>query len=58
VLADPAPGVLLDHSASENAVEILVAFSTAEGETAAVKSDLIRAVHAALDTEPGKLAPS
>jgi small conductance mechanosensitive channel len=58
VLADPAPSVLLDHSASENAVEILVAFSTAEGETAAVKSDLIKAVHAALDTEPERLAPS
>jgi small conductance mechanosensitive channel len=53
VLADPAPSVLLDRSAVENALEIVVAFSTAEDETAAVKSDLIKAVHAALDTELG-----
>jgi len=56
VLADPAPSVLLDRSAAENALEIVVAFSTAEDETAAVKSDLIKAVHAVLDTEPGKPA--
>jgi small conductance mechanosensitive channel len=43
VLADPAPSVLLDRSAAENALEIVVAFSTAEDETAAVKSDLIKA---------------
>jgi hypothetical protein len=48
--------VLLDHSAAENAIEIVVAFSTAEDETAAVKSDLIKAVHAALDAEPGEPA--
>ena len=30
VLADPAPSVLLDRSAAENALEIVVAFSTAE----------------------------
>jgi hypothetical protein len=40
---------------AENALEIVVAFST-EDDTAAVKSDLIKAVHAALDTEPGKPA--
>jgi hypothetical protein len=51
---DPAPRVLLDRSAAENALEIVVAFSTAEDETAAVKSDLIKAVHAALYTEHGK----
>jgi small conductance mechanosensitive channel len=56
VLADPAPSVLLDRSAAENALEIVVVFSTAEDETAAVKSDLIKAVHAALNTEPGKPA--
>ncbi len=56
VLADPAPSVLLDRSAAENAIEIVVAFSTAEDETAAVKSDLIKAVHAALDPEPSKPA--
>ena len=53
VLADPAPTVLLDRSAAENALEIVVVFSTAEDETAAVKSDLIKAVHAALDAELG-----
>jgi hypothetical protein len=41
VLADPAPSVLLNRSAAKNALEIVVAFATAEGETAAVKSDLI-----------------
>ena len=56
VLAAPAPSVLLDRSAAENAIEIVVAFSTAEDETAAVKSDLIKAVHAALDAELGKPA--
>jgi small-conductance mechanosensitive channel len=51
VLADPAPSVLLDRSA-DNALDIVVAFSTAEDEAAAVKSDLIKAAHSALDTEP------
>jgi small conductance mechanosensitive channel len=55
VLADPAPSVLLDRGAAENALEIVVAFSIAEDDTAAVKSDLIKAVHAALDS-PGKPA--
>ena len=56
VVADPVPSVLLDRSAAENALEIVVAFSTAEDEIAVVKSDLIKAVHAALDTELGKPA--
>jgi hypothetical protein len=56
VLADPAPSVLLDRSATENAIEIVAAFSTVEDETAAVKSDLIKVVHAALNPEPGKRA--
>jgi small conductance mechanosensitive channel len=56
VLADPAPSVLLDRSAAENALEIVVAFSTVEDAIATVKSDLIKAVHTALDTEPGKPA--
>jgi small conductance mechanosensitive channel len=56
VLADPAPSVLLDRSAAENALEIVVAFSTAEDESATVKSDLIKAVHSALNPEPGKPA--
>ena len=54
MLADPAPRVLLDCSAAENALEIVVAFATAEDDTAAVKSDLIKTAYAALDTERGK----
>jgi len=48
VLADPAPKILLDRSASENALEIVVAFSTPKDETADAKSDLIKAIHDAL----------
>jgi small conductance mechanosensitive channel len=54
VLADPAPSVLLDRSAAENTIEIVVAFSTAEDKIAAVKSDLIKAVHAASYAEHSK----
>jgi hypothetical protein len=54
VLADPVPSVLLDRSAAENALEIVVAFSTADDVAVLVKSDLIKAVHGALDTNPGK----
>ena len=54
VLADPVPSVLLDRSAAENALEIVVAFSTADDVAALVKSDLIKAVHGALDTNTGK----
>ena len=43
----------LDRTLAENALEIVVVFSTTEDETAAVKSDLIKAVHGVLDTEPG-----
>jgi small conductance mechanosensitive channel len=50
VLADPAPVVLFDHSTKDNALEILVTFFVAEEEAAAVKSDLIEAVHTTLDT--------
>jgi small conductance mechanosensitive channel len=49
VLADPGPNVLLDHSADDSAIEIVVMFYTAADEIAAVKSDLIKAVHAVLD---------
>ncbi|MBO0739465.1 MAG: mechanosensitive ion channel [Alphaproteobacteria bacterium] len=55
VLADPAPSVLFNRTATESALEIVVAFSTAGDEVAAVKSDIIQAVHAALETEPAKL---
>jgi small-conductance mechanosensitive channel len=50
VLADPAPSVLLDRSAAQNALEIVVAFSTEDGAPL-VKSDLIKAVHEALEAQ-------
>ena len=58
VLADPAPSVLLDRSGT-NGLEIVVGFATGDDVAALVKSDLIKAVHAALDANPSKrLAPS
>jgi small conductance mechanosensitive channel len=58
VLADPAPSILLDRGAPEHALEIVVAFATAEDETAAVKSDLIKAVNGATGTSRGESAPA
>jgi hypothetical protein len=54
VLSNPIPTVLLDRGAGD-LLEIVVSFSTAE-DVALVKSDLIKAVHAALDAHPGKQA--
>src|SRR5262249_12599872 len=54
VLADPAPSVLLDRIAGENALEVVVAFSTCDDVAALVKSDLIKAVHVMLDANPSK----
>jgi small conductance mechanosensitive channel len=48
VVKDPAPSVAADRTATENALEIVLTFSTADGETPKVRSDLIRAAHAAL----------
>jgi small conductance mechanosensitive channel len=48
VLGDPAPSVLLDHGAGSG-LEIVVGFAT-EDKAAAVKSDLIKAVHTSLVT--------
>ncbi|HUC10411.1 MAG TPA: mechanosensitive ion channel domain-containing protein [Stellaceae bacterium] len=53
VLTDPAPSVLLDCAAADHALEIVVGFSTAGNEVAVVKSDLIKAVQAALAAGPG-----
>jgi small conductance mechanosensitive channel len=58
VLAVPAAKVLLDRSAAENALEIVVTFSTAAEEVAEVKSDLIKAIHDALPVAPGKQVPA
>ena len=54
MFADPAPSVLLDHSADDSAIEIVLVFYTAEDEIAALKSDLIKAVHTAFDAKPEK----
>jgi hypothetical protein len=43
--------VLLDRDATDNALEIVVGFSTADDEIATVKSDLIKAVHDGLRRE-------
>ena len=51
VLKDPAATVLFDRTPTENALEIVVTFSTLEGATDAVKSDLIQAVHDTLAAE-------
>ena len=53
VLADPAPSVLLDRPAGDT-LEIVVGFSTADDVAALVKSDVIKAVHATLDSQSGK----
>jgi small conductance mechanosensitive channel len=63
VLKDPAPGVAVDRTAAENALEIVLTFSTVPDDTPKVKSDLIRGVFAALappkepDATPGNLTP-
>jgi small conductance mechanosensitive channel len=51
ILTEPAPSVLLDRDATDNALEIVVGFSTADDEIATVKSDLIKAVHDGLRRE-------
>ena len=53
VLADPAPSVLLDHTADDSTIEIVVVFYTADNEVAIVKSDLIKAVHTVFDAVLG-----
>ena len=58
VLADPAPSVLLDHTADDSTIEIVVVFYTADNEIAVLKSDLIKAVHTAFDAMPEKAAAS
>ena len=52
VLREPAPSVLLDRPAAEDAVDVVVGFAATTGETAAVKSELIKAVLATLTMEP------
>jgi small conductance mechanosensitive channel len=54
VLADPAPSVLLDHTADDSTIEIVVVFYIADKQIAVLKSDLIKAVHTAFDAMPEK----
>ena len=56
VLKDPAPSVLVDRTAADNALEIVLGFSTLDGETAKVRSDLIRQAHDALAAKPAPAA--
>jgi small conductance mechanosensitive channel len=56
VLKDPPPVALFDRAGSENALEIVVTFSTREGATAAVKSDLIASIHGRLADAPAASA--
>jgi small-conductance mechanosensitive channel len=58
VLAEPVPSVLLDRSTAGNGLEIVIGFFTDDDVAGPMKSDLIRAVHAALDTVPGKWVAS
>ncbi|MBV8121143.1 MAG: mechanosensitive ion channel [Alphaproteobacteria bacterium] len=53
VLADPAPSVLLDRT-TDTALEIVVAFSTADDEVASVKSDLFKTARTDLAAGPGR----
>ena len=53
VLGDPVPSVLLDRRAVDT-LKIVAAFSTADDVAPLVKSDLIKAVHTALDAQPGQ----
>ena len=53
MLGDPVPSVLLDRRAVDT-LKIVAAFSTADDVAPLVKSDLIKAVHTALDAQPGQ----
>jgi hypothetical protein len=56
VLETPAPGVLLDRNATDNALEIVVTFAPADGggNAAVVKSEVIEAVYEAFEAKPAQ----
>jgi hypothetical protein len=56
VQQEPAPSVLLDRTGTDNALGIVVTVACAMDDTGQVSSDLIRAVHDALENRPGKQA--
>jgi small conductance mechanosensitive channel len=51
IVGNPAPGVSLDHAGADNNLEIVANVWSASGNVGAVKTDLIKAVHEALETE-------
>jgi hypothetical protein len=45
---EPQPKVLLDHSGADGALEIVVSFAGVGDQTAAIKSEILKAAHDAL----------
>jgi small conductance mechanosensitive channel len=58
ILADPPPSILFDRTTPDHALEIVVTFATAEDETTVVKSDLIKAVNGAVNSDAGESPPT
>ena len=56
VQKEPPPSVLLDRTGTDNALGIVVTVACTLDDTGQVSSDLIRAVHDALENRPGKQA--
>lgn len=56
VQKEPPPSVLLDRTGTDNALGIVVTVACTIDDTGQVSSDLIRAVHDALEHRPGKQA--
>jgi small conductance mechanosensitive channel len=56
VQKEPPPSVLLDRTGTDNALGIVVTVACAVDDTGQVSSDLIRAVHDALESRPAKQA--
>jgi len=54
IVKNPLPYVSLDRTANENALEVIVNVWSAVGNLVPVKTDLIKAVHEALDAEAVK----
>jgi small conductance mechanosensitive channel len=57
IAQDPAPTILLDRTAAENALEVVVGFKLTAGDPPIIRSALIRAVHDALFEAPAPAAP-
>jgi small conductance mechanosensitive channel len=48
ILRDPAPTIYYDRSSADRQLEVIIGFSAAEADIAPAKSDLIRAIQAAI----------